>query len=205
LNYAVTIVNRNSEGGQAPEPPAVGLLLSWDPGMKTTVTLDTNCLFEYFERDPSLIQQLIDFQEQGYIDIAITTRVMTDTNDKWKGNGKSPIWAKIQLFPILEIIGTAFRINISRLGSKDYVVSDEDVKLLDDLQKTLANAQIEDIDHLFGHLKAKRDIFVTSDGHFLDYKEKLMREFGIIVLNPFDAIDRIKKSISQEHNHNKRK
>jgi hypothetical protein len=73
------------------------------------ITLDTNCLFDYFERDPILIQELLDFQEQKYLDIAITTRVMADTFDKWKKHGNSPIWEKIQSLPMLDIIGTAFK------------------------------------------------------------------------------------------------
>jgi hypothetical protein len=167
--------------------------------MSIKITFDSNCFFDYFERDPVLVQELIDFQEQGYIDIAMTTRVMTDTNDKWKDKGISPIWAKIQAFPMLETIGTAFRLDISRLDSGDYLVSDEDAKILNDLQITLANAQIEDIDHLFGHIKAKRDIFVTSDAHFLDHKESLIRKFGVTVLNPSDTIQRINKSITHDH------
>jgi hypothetical protein len=163
------------------------------------LTLDTNCFFEYYERNPALIQELINFQEEGYIEIAVTTRVMADTNDKSKGEGISQIWANVQSFPMLEIIGTAFRLDISRLDSGDYLISDDDVNLMGSLRRTMADAQMEDIDHLFGHIKAKRDIFVTSNNHFLDYQESLLLDFGTVVLPPYDTVQRIRKSISQEH------
>jgi len=156
------------------------------------ITLDTNCLFDYFERNPLIIHELFNLQQKGQIEIAITTRVMADTYDKWKGEGESPIWMKIQSLPILEKIGTAFRLDISRLDSGDYLVSDEDVILLDSLQSIMKDAQIEDIDHLFGHMKAKRDVFVTSDKHFLDHKELLSKKYNIEVLQPEETIEKLK-------------
>jgi hypothetical protein len=86
-------------------------------------------------------------------------------------------------------------LNISRLDSGDYLVSEEDGIILNGLKNILVNAQIEDVDHLFGHIKALRDIFVTSDAHFLDHKETLLKEYKVKVLCPYDTIQRIKNSI----------
>jgi hypothetical protein len=123
---------------------------------------------------------------------------MADTLDKWKGQGVSPIWNKIQDFPIVEVVGTAFRLDVSRLDSGDYLLPDEDVDLLHRLQGVIVDAQVEDLDHLFGHMTANRDIFVTNDHHFLDHQERLKQEFGAVVLNPSDAVQYISKSIAGE-------
>jgi hypothetical protein len=163
--------------------------------MAVKVTLDTNCFFDYSERKPDRIQDLINLQTQGDIEIAMTTRVMADTLDKWKGGDTSPIWKKIQLFPIFETVGSAFRLGISRLDSGDYLSSDSDSKAIDDLQKIMLNAQAEDVDHIFGHINAKRDLFVTSDSHFLNHKEDLKDKFGVNVLKPEEAIQVIRKKI----------
>jgi hypothetical protein len=163
--------------------------------MALKITLDTNCFFDYYTRDPEKINKLIDFAKDDHIELAMTTRVMVDTHDKWQGLGASPIWQQIQSFPQLDTIGTSFRLDISRLDSGDYLISDNNVQTIDQIQKIMSDAQIEDIDHLFGHINAGRDIFITSDEHFLDKKEQLNNEFGAVILNPEDAIKEIQKHI----------
>jgi hypothetical protein len=163
--------------------------------MIVKITFDTNCFFDYFRRDATLIQELIDLQEMGVVEIAMTTRVMADTFDKVEG--VSSIWKSIQSFPSLEVVGTVFRLDVSRLDSGDYLASDTDVSTLERLRGILIDAQLEDVDHLFGHLKAKRDIFVTSDHHFLDHQERLKKEFNVLVFNPKDALIRIKNVTSK--------
>lgn len=160
--------------------------------MVVKVTLDTNCFFDYFEREPVHIQDLISQQARGEIEIAMTTRVMVDTLDKWKGQGTSPIWTKIQSFPILETIGSALRLDMSRFDSGDFLISDSDIKIIDGLRHIMVTAQIEDVDHLFAHIAAKRDIFVTSDSHFLDHREELKNRFGATVLKPEAAVRNIR-------------
>jgi hypothetical protein len=153
------------------------------------ITFDTNCFFDYFERDPSLINKIIIFQEKGLVEIAMTTRVMTDTLGKSKVKGHSSIWKKIQGFPLVEVIGTTFRLDMSILDGRDHLVSKEHIAFLDKLHNIINDAQIEDLDHLFGHIMAGRDIFITSDPHFLDHQERLKQDFNAIVLNPKDAVD----------------
>ena len=121
---------------------------------------------------------------------------MTDTYDKWKGPDASPIWQEIQTFPELKIIGSAFRVGMTRLGIGDYIVSDSDVKMNERIGEIMQGAQIEDVDHIFAHIKDNRDIFVTSDNHFLKHQEELRNEFGAIVLEPQDAIQEIRKRVN---------
>ena len=99
--------------------------------MPLKITVDTNCFFEYFERAPEYIKKLIYHAEKGHIELAMTTRVKSDTHDKWGGEGKSPIWSKIQSFPLIKTIGTAFRLDMSYQDSGDYLISEDDGKIID--------------------------------------------------------------------------
>jgi hypothetical protein len=163
--------------------------------MPLKITLDTNCFFDYFKRTPKYIKELINHAERGNIELALTTRVESDTRDKWCGKGESPIWNQIQSLPSIETIGTAFRLNVSYIGSEDFLVSEDDSKMIDDLSELLKGAQTEDIDHVFGHIIGKRDIFVTSDTHFLDHYKELLDKFGVLVLKPEDAVKQVDKKL----------
>ena len=161
--------------------------------MPLKITLDTNCFFEYFERDPKYIKKLIHHAEKGNIELAMTTRVLSDTQDKWHGKEESPIWNRIQSLPLIATIGTAFRLNVSYIGSEDFLISEDDSKMINDLSEIMKGAQTEDIDHIFGHIIGQRDIFVTSDPHFLNHHEELLNKFGVLVLKPEGAVKQIER------------
>lgn len=163
--------------------------------MPLRITLDTNCFFDYFERAPRYIRELVNHAEKGNIELAMTTRVISDTQDKWYGKGKSPIWNKIQSFPLTETIGTVFRLDKSYIGSEDVIISEDHSKMIDELSEIMKGAQTEDIDHIFGHIVGKRDIFVTSDSHFLDHREELLNKFSVLVLMPEDAVKQIERKV----------
>jgi hypothetical protein len=157
------------------------------------ITLDTNCFFDYFGRTSKYIEELIRHAEKGNIELAMTTRVKSDTHDKSHGKGESSIWNKIQSFPLIETIGTAFRLGESYIGSEDFIISEDHSKMIDDLSEIMKEAQTEDIDHIFGHMIGKRDIFVTSDSHFLDHREELLNKLRVLVLKPEDAVKQIER------------
>jgi hypothetical protein len=151
-------------------------------------------LFDYFDRDPIHIEALLGFTIDGDVELAITTRVMSDTKDKW--SKPSPIWVKIQSIPVLKTIGTGIRWNTSRWDSGDSFLSEEGVRVINRIREIMSDAQLNDIDHLLGHVMGERDIFVTSDHHFLDHKEQLSREIGVTILRPEDAVTAIKESLA---------
>jgi len=163
--------------------------------MPLKITLDTNCFFDYFERAPKYIKELVNHAEKGNIELAMTTRVISDTRDKSSSKGESLIWNKIQTFPLIETIGTAFRLDVSYLGSGDFLISEDDSKMVNDLTELMKGAQTRDIDHIFGHMIGKRDIFVTSDPHFLDHHDELLNGFGALVLKPEDAVKQIERKV----------
>jgi hypothetical protein len=161
--------------------------------MPLKITLDTNCFFDYFDRTSKYIEQLIRHAEKGTIELAMTTRVRSDTHDKSHGKGETSIWNKIQSFPLIETIGTAFRLGESYIGSEDFIISEDHSKMIGDLSEIMAEAQTQDIDHILGHMIGKRDIFVTSDSHFLDHHEELLSKLRVLVLKPEDAVKQIER------------
>lgn len=57
--------------------------------------------------------------------------------------------------------------------------------------------KIADVDHLVGHKRAGRDVFVTDDGGILRKAEALRVECGIHVMTPDQALDLIERSVNK--------
>jgi hypothetical protein len=154
------------------------------------ITLDTNCLFDYFERNSEDIKELLKFQEASSIEIAITTRVTADT---FGHKNNSDIWEKIQTFPCITI-PTIGRFNVS-YWDEDFFAGGEDVKLQNLIQECIGNniKKLEDVDHLIGHIKSKRDIFVTSDrGDFIKNRECLQEKCSVRIFTPKECVEYLK-------------
>ena len=71
------------------------------------------------------------------------------------------------------------------------MISEDQSQLINSLRGILRNAQIEDIDHLFGHIINGRDYFITSDPHFLNYAKVLKEQFNVSVLTPKELAARL--------------
>ena len=64
--------------------------------------------------------------------------------------------------------------------------------MMNRLQQIMEGAGINDVDHIWGHMSARRDWFVTGDKkHILKHKEALKREFGVIVMAPEEAVTKV--------------
>jgi hypothetical protein len=171
--------------------------------MNLKVTLDTNCFFSYFRvgrapNDPNAkyMDALVQWGLDGKIDLAMTTRVRADTVEQ---TGKSGIWKRICDLPVVETIGAPFRFSdankdsgsrFPEVGFAGDVLVDANDDTENRLKKIMAGADQNDIDHLWGHTIGKRDIFVTSDPHFLDHVDAL-RELGPVVMDPASAVVKI--------------
>jgi len=152
------------------------------------VTLDTNCLFDYFERNSEDTKKLIEFQDAGKIEIAVTTRVKADTFGRRKD---SPIWQKLQNFPCV-IIPTVGRWGVS-YWREDMYAGEEDKNIQKTIQSCIGNnpKRLNDVDHLIGHIKAKRDIFVTNDGDFIKHRDCLSQRCKTKIMTPQECVEYI--------------
>ncbi|MFA5271022.1 MAG: hypothetical protein WC412_01615 [Candidatus Omnitrophota bacterium] len=152
------------------------------------ITLDTNCFFEYFERNPENIEKLITFQNEGKIEIGITTRVQADTFGKRQD---SPIWQQIKSFHCVTV-GSVGRWDVSYWDSGDVFGGEEESKLQELIQSCIGkNAKkINDVDHLIGHIINKRDIFVTNDeDDFIKHRDCLQQKCNVRILTLKECIE----------------
>jgi predicted nucleic acid-binding protein len=154
------------------------------------ITLDTTCLFDYFERGKRIVmEQLICFYKKKYVEIAITTRVKADTYGVDKN---SKIWREIKHWieeNKVKVLRSPLRLGFSYLGN-DRLADDIDLCLEKELRKIIGDniKNLKDVDHLLVHIKDKRDIFVTSDKDFLNKREIIKNKFKTNILKPEECI-----------------
>jgi hypothetical protein len=166
------------------------------------ITLDTNCIINLLDFKASTptsvdaLSEIIRYAMEGDVNIAITTRVEKDFDGDKNEDRKKEMVRKIRMFPV---IGTIVRLDISKLDSGDFLAGENDEKLENELKALLFSTldkedtrylnKINDIDHLIGHIKNKRDIFVTDDKDILRRVDKLKDSFNIVVMNPSQCLE----------------
>lgn len=171
------------------------------------ITLDTNCVINYFDKTDKVIIQLIRLALEHKIDLAITTRVVFDVEADKISERKNLTLKKLQQFPL---IGTGARFGMTKLGSGDFFVGTDYVAKASALQKLLFpnlgqnnsrfRNKISDVDHLMGHIVNKRDFFVTTDKDFLTKREILKEKFGVKILTPQECLKELKSLETQNKN-----
>ena len=155
------------------------------------VTIDTNVIID--EKKHRLLAQIKQLAEQGLIDIGVTTRVIADKDQDKNEIRKSEHLKEFSRYPK---VGTVGRWGFSRWDSGDFWAGEADVQLGNQLSKILfsktkdkcSHNELADIDHLAGHLHAKRDIFVTFDKDILKKRKELHEQIGITVSSPEELV-----------------
>jgi predicted nucleic acid-binding protein len=170
------------------------------------VTLDTNVLWDYVEnRDPERHESasaILEAHRVGRCNVAVTSRVLGDTRNKRGALSgiQEKLKALLDEYQISEI-GTNFRLDVSCFMID--TLADESVK--GDEQRLLTHIwprahargekhsrRLRDIDHLLGHRRHGRDVFVTSEKAILENRGVLQREFGIDVASPAELVERLR-------------
>jgi hypothetical protein len=168
------------------------------------LTIDTNCFINLFDGSSTTatsvetLSELISLGLSGRADIAITTRVESDLEQDTNPERKAEMRRLLRMMPV---VGTVLRWDMSRWDSGDMWASEEDQGLATELQRLLSpglspedkhySNKVNDIDHLLGHFKNRRDIFITDDGGILRKHAALRDSFGIVVMRPADALQSI--------------
>ena len=158
------------------------------------LTFDTSCFFDYFKRSPEFVERLIEFQDEGKVEIAMTTRVRADTIGK---RANSSIWIKIKNFPCISI-PTVGRWDIS-YWDEDFFGGEKESDLNDliffCIGKKIRN--VRDVDHLIGHINGKRDIFVTRDeSEFINNRVCLEGKCNVSIMTPEECVKHIEFKVS---------
>lgn len=149
------------------------------------ITLDTCEII--IENASPLLARVKELALHGKVDIATTTMVIADKDQDKDPNRKARHLAALEEYPQ---VGTAARCGFSLCGSGDFC-SGGDVELqierivfgeINPSDKHSHN-KWADVDHLYGHYRIGRDIFVTEDTAILKKASKLKNELGIQVEN----------------------
>lgn len=165
------------------------------------ITLDTNCFINLFDTGATTatsvdaLSELMSLGLSGRADIAITTRVEADLG---QDTNEARRMEMLRLLRMLPVVGTLLRWDVSRWDTGDQWASESDVQMATELQRLLFpglspadrrySNKMNDIDHLLGHFKNRRDAFVTDDGGIVGKSERLREAFGIVVMRPSDAL-----------------
>ena len=167
-----------------------------------TITFDNNCIVNLFDANSvsatsvEELQQIIEFESEGLVQITITTRVEADIENDRNENRKQEFLEIIKKFPVVGSIG---RFDVSKWDSGDVWVGDKQNRLVDEIQKVVFPGglnpssrnyknKVNDIDHLVGHFINGHDVFVTDDKAILKKAETLKVSPGIIVKSPTDCL-----------------
>ena len=159
------------------------------------LTFDTNILRDYLESDRphhSDAVSLVRLDEQGLCEIRVISRYITDVP-------AGDLRNRLDALAICQRprIGTIAQWNVSEWNA-DFWATEKESRIYAELFKLIFPAAVRssrhhknrsaDVGHLLGHIRAKRDIFVTRDGDILKRKSDLMSNFGVSVMMPADAI-----------------
>jgi len=161
------------------------------------ITFDNNCIINLFDGNSDSatsveeLEQIIEFEKEGLVKIAITTRAEADIENDKDESRKQVFLNVIKQFPVVGSIERPDRGKSHNIG--------EQSRLKDDIQKIVfpggLNAssrnypnKLNDIDHLVGHFINEHDVFVTDDKGILKKAAALQISPGIIVKSPKDCL-----------------
>lgn len=163
------------------------------------VSLDINVIRDAIEKTRighGVASQLFILIRQGHIRAQVTNRLDVDVPD-------GPLRADIESLAELEVRrpGAGFRIGASRIGSPDFIVSEEQNEELGAMlnllfpgakpNSTKHRNRMADVDHLFAHRESGAIYFVTSDGAILRNAAQLLSRFGIQVIDPEGLLGKV--------------
>ena len=163
------------------------------------LTFGTNILRDYL--DPSREHHLdatalVRLDDKGVCEIRVVSRF---TEDVPRGD----LRRRLEELSICQRprIGTIAQWNISQWDA-DFWATEEESKIYDEVFELIfpgmnhtsrkRKNSAADIGHLLGHMRAKRDIFVTRDGAILRRANELLLRFGIAVMTSADALRQCK-------------
>ena len=160
-----------------------------------TITLDTNCINNNAN---SALDQIFELKIKGNIEIFVTDRVFYEI---LTGKEDINVLPKSQQIPALKRLLKAKKLGeiksgfrfLSHLNKFPMLFSDEELKKsISDIMFPNSTIDERDVDHLYAHIKANNDYFITKNSaHYINggRKEKLKNNFGITVLEPEELLD----------------
>lgn len=167
------------------------------------LTWDTMVVRDWL--DPSraghvVARSIMRYDELGVCEVRVVSRVSADIPD-------DPLRSKFEWSSLghRERIPSIGQFGLSR-WDEDFWASEEDSSQFDALlgcvfphaKKTDKNwmHHIKDVGHLLGHLRSKRDIFVTNEKRMTGKAEELERRFSLEVRSATDTLREVERVAS---------
>lgn len=170
------------------------------------ITLDTNCIINIFDAQTktatsaAALNTIIDLEEQGALDLAVTTILVRDQYKNQDTERKNHIFDAIERKDIKVVSAPPID------GSRSKDLFEELRNLLYpkgiNLNDRHASNKKNDIKQLMTHKFSERDIFITDDKGILKKKDQLVKAHGITVMCPADFVDFIANRISTHRDTN---
>jgi hypothetical protein len=147
------------------------------------ITVDNSAISQDYS---TILQYLLRAHREGIFDVAISSRFKLDKKND--SDNERKVYQE-QIVAQLRVVPAVFRLGVDYETNEIGLLADDDVHqqlfCLFDIDPTTRGGQhsLYDVDHLYSHRVAKRDIFVTADGTTLR-KRAVLKEVGINVTRP---------------------
>lgn len=166
------------------------------------ITLDYNVLIYNEEGSTTLtaveFQAIADILDRPDLHCAVTAVIRRDNEADHDDARRHRLARRIASFPL---VGQApFRLDVSRLGGPDGLVSEAGKSLASAIEAVLwsggglrnkrVSNRATDVDHLLLHAQAARDVFVTYDRRMLDRRDALAA-LGIQVARASEVVHQL--------------
>lgn len=166
------------------------------------ITIDTNCIIGLLDAKSETatsvdeLRELIRYSLSGSIQISITSKLEDDLGRDRNENRRIEMMHGISMFPVVASVASL------ELNESGIVVTHTDPKQVAILHEIIRVVfpgltkesgkipnKLADCGHLFGHMIARRDVFVTDDKGIIRRSKELRDGFGIVVMNPSDCLN----------------
>ena len=165
------------------------------------ITLDTNCVINLYDANSASrmsvdeLAAILKYADDGEVDVMVATRIAADLERDKSCRRAADLLERIEPLPIF---GTVARLDVSKWDSGDVWVGDDDVALVERVRRALFPTlnssdrryynKLADIDHLVGHIRARRDVFVTDDLEIRKKASGLSTTDNLSVMTPKECL-----------------
>lgn len=184
-----------------------------------TFTLDTGCIIAAVQQQDHAkdVERLTETARQGKVMLWLTAAFAADQTRASSQNLRAnAVWLARQ--PILQRAPGPFRLDYSRLGGPDVLVSDKQAAVVETIEDIVLPAgyrvgqlridderfmdkwrrRINDVQHLAAHHMAGHDAFVTGDhDDIVKRRDQLWERLRIRVYTPDEAVEVVDADGSQ--------
>ena len=163
------------------------------------LTLDTNCIINLLDfrtetaTSVEALNGLMRHATQGAVNLCITTEVGQDLERDRDDERRREMLQKLSMFHVIGG-GRPVPAETARATDLEERIRRIVFPLLSEGEKRYEGKKA-DVRHLVAHALHGRDIFVTDDAGITSKQQALRDDFGIVVMRPEDALERVERTV----------